>query len=99
MMRQDSGRLAGIGVAAAARPQVPDELAQHRRLADKTTIAAPGNEIDVDVRLEYTRCWIGRTPWRDLRDRGDVGLGEQGQKRLSKTVPRRRQDRERAGPK
>ncbi len=97
MVGQDPGRLVAVGPAAAARPQMPDEPAECGRFADKPAIAAPGDEIDMDIGREHARRRPRRRTRVDPRDRADAAGGEERQKRIGEAVPRRRQDGERAG--
>ncbi len=97
MVGEDSGRLVGIRLAAAARPQMPDNSAERRCFADKPPTFAPRDQVNMDIGREHARRRPRRAARLDLRNRFDAGACEKRQKGVVEAVPRRRQDRERTG--
>jgi hypothetical protein len=55
MVGQNSCRLLGAHGAEATRPQVLHQTTQRRIFPDKPAISFPGNEVDMDIRLDDAR--------------------------------------------
>jgi hypothetical protein len=94
---QDPGRLVAIDFAASARPQMPDEAAERRSLADEAAVRPPGNEVDVNIGCEHARRRPRRAARVDLGDCADPAAHEKREESLGEAVPWRSENREGAG--
>ena len=59
---EDPCRLVGPPAAKAARLQVIYQITQRRIFPNKPATSFPGNEVDMDIRLDYAQCPRGSAP-------------------------------------